>query len=78
MADTREKLGKAIARRLRERREALGANRLQIAQTARITWANLQLYEQGRKIPDLESLIRLAAALRLTVGRLLQGIERDI
>ena len=77
-ADPRAKLGKAIGRRLMERRERLELNRLRTAQAAGITWANLQLYEQGRKVPDVATLIKLAGALGLSVGRLLQGIEREI
>ena len=69
---------RALGRRLLERREALGLARLPVAQAARVTWGNLQRYEEGRSLPDLATLISLAGALSITTGRLLQGIERDV
>ena len=37
-----------------------------------------QAYEQGRKCPELVTLIRLAASGGVTVGYLLRGIESEI
>ena len=82
--DTRA-LARIIGRRLRTRREAAGLNRLQFVEHvglftagAGITWAKLQHYEEGRGLPNVATLMKLAAALGLTVCGFLKGIEKDL
>ena len=82
--DTRA-LARIIGRRLRTRREAAGLNRLQFVEHdglftagAGITWSNLQAYEEGRKLPSVATLAKLAAALGITVAGFLAGIEKDL
>ncbi len=72
------KLIKLIGRRIAERREARGLNRQQLSQRALVTWGNLQLYEDGRRAPTLETLHKICIALDWSLSAMLRGIEKEL
>jgi transcriptional regulator with XRE-family HTH domain len=63
-------VGAAIAELRRKR--ALSVDDL--ASRTKIDSSNVRAYEAGRAIPGLQSLVRIATALRVTPGRLISGL----
>ena len=64
-----------LGRRMRRRRRALDMSQEVFAERAGIHRTQTTLYERGRRMPYASTLIKLAAALEMSVDQLLVGIE---
>ena len=62
-------VGKAI----RERRQELGLSQAAVAAAARVERAHLTRIEGGRWVPRLDTLARIAAALRVPLATLVRA-----
>ena len=60
----------ALARNLRTCREGRGLNQKNLARTAGLNPATVRDIETGRSLPDIATLSRLADALRVSCGAL--------
>ena len=60
------------------RRRALGTTQDQLAAASGIDSSNIRAYENGRNMPNLHSLMRLAGALSVEPGELLEGLTLDM
>lgn len=60
-----------ITRRIREAREAKGLSQAQLAKRAGMVPSAISHFETGSRLPSLQSLDKLAAALLLSPGELL-------
>jgi len=66
-----------IGARLAERRRELGLTQDEVGVRSQIDSANVRAYENGRAMPSVHSLVRLAWALDLEPGRLLEGLTPE-
>jgi transcriptional regulator with XRE-family HTH domain len=64
-----------LGRRMRRRRRALDMSQETFAERAAIHRTQTTLYERGHRMPYASTLIKLAAALEISVDQLLAGIE---
>jgi transcriptional regulator with XRE-family HTH domain len=64
---------KTLAERIRECRVALGIDQAELARRAGVHKAQVMRWEQGTYHPLLESVIRLARALEVSVDYLVDG-----
>lgn len=62
-----------IGRRISEFRRARKLSQFQLAELAEVTDSYISHIETGRKKPSLESLVRIASALGITLDRILLG-----
>ena len=62
-----------VGRRIKDRRLAQGLNQKQLALSAKLTPAGLLRVEAGDTNPSIDTLRRIAAALRISVRELIQG-----
>lgn len=60
-----------VAARLKRRREELGLTQTEVGARAGIAAASVSHFETGQRLPSLESLMKLADALSLSVDTLL-------
>jgi transcriptional regulator with XRE-family HTH domain len=58
-----------------EQRTRLGLTQDQLAARSDIDSSNIRAYENGRAMPNLHSLMRIAGALDVEVAALLAGLE---
>jgi transcriptional regulator with XRE-family HTH domain len=58
----------ALGEKLRQRRELLRLNQAQLAAVADVSVRTIQMVEQAKTSPSLDTLIRLADVLGLEVG----------
>jgi len=63
----------SVGQRLRAVRRAAGARGSDVARAAGMARSNYARLEAGRHLPSLATLQRVAAALRIPAGRLLEG-----
>ena len=63
-------LGKSLGRRLAILRELRDLTQSQLARKTRISRSSLSLYEAGKKVPDLATLLRILDALDCGLGAL--------
>lgn len=59
---------------LRERRELAGLSRKKMSETSGVGYDSLFSIENGRRLPNLGTLLRLAYALETTPRELLNGV----
>jgi transcriptional regulator with XRE-family HTH domain len=59
-----------MGERLQRLRQAKGFSQPQLARAAQVPVGSLRNWEQGRRIPALDTAARLAVALGCTVGQL--------
>ena len=64
-----------IGIRLREAREGLGLSQEAVAARARLNTSYLSQIERGKKAPSLDVLVRIAAAVNLSLGELFADDE---
>jgi transcriptional regulator with XRE-family HTH domain len=64
---------RVISRRLRELREAKGWSARELARRARVAPSIITTAERGEHIPRVENLLKLASALDVSVGELVEG-----
>jgi transcriptional regulator with XRE-family HTH domain len=69
-----ESISSRFARNLRRLREAHGLNQEELAVRADIHRTQISLIEGGRRMPRLDTLVKLAGALGVTANDLLDGI----
>jgi DNA-binding XRE family transcriptional regulator len=62
----------ALARNLRHYREQRDLSRKALAQVSGISLATIREMEAGRRLPDIATLVRLADALGLSCGALVE------
>lgn len=67
-----------LGRRIRRRRRALDISQETFAERAGIHRTQTTLYERGHRMPYASTLIKIAAALDVSVDQLLTGIEWDV
>ena len=67
-----EEMVQIVAENLKARREELGLTQKQVAEAAEITQAQYSHIENGRGAPSLQTLVKLASALRTTPDSLLR------
>lgn len=72
-----EEENSGLARRLKKLRMQTGLSQKEFAQSARLAYAQYNRYERGDNVPNAEILSRLAEALSVSVGYLLEGDEKD-
>jgi transcriptional regulator with XRE-family HTH domain len=62
----------ALGEKLRQRRELLRLNQAQLAAVADVSVRTIQLVEQAKSSPSLDTLIRMAEVLGLEVDLILK------
>ncbi|MES2093169.1 MAG: helix-turn-helix transcriptional regulator [Actinomycetota bacterium] len=67
-----------IGRRIAERRRQIALTQDELAAGSGIDSSNIRAYENGRAMPSIHSLVRIAAALGLDPGALLEGLSLDL
>jgi transcriptional regulator with XRE-family HTH domain len=67
-------IGQAIA----EQRRRLAMTQDELAAGSGIDSSNIRAYENGRAMPSLYSLVRIAAALNVDPGGLIQGLTSEL
>ena len=65
----------ALGQRVRELRERLGLSQEQLAERADLHWTYISGVERGRRNPGLNTLGRLAKALKVTLPALLTDLR---
>ena len=63
-------ISQKILRRLRQRREALGLSQAHVANLVDVNPSYVGLLERGERIPSLDVLLRMCAAVELTPAEL--------
>lgn len=61
-----------------EQRKRQGMTQDQIAVLSGIDSSNVRAYEGGRSMPNVQSLVRIAKALGVKPGVLLEGVEPEM
>jgi transcriptional regulator with XRE-family HTH domain len=59
-------------------RQRLGMTQDQVAVFSGIDSSNVRAYESGRSTPNIQSLVRIAKALGVNPGELLEGVEPEM
>jgi transcriptional regulator with XRE-family HTH domain len=75
MEDFDGRVTRQLGRRIRRRRQFLDLSQEALADRAGMHHTQISLYEQGRRMPLASTLIKLAAALAVSVDQLLVGVE---
>ncbi|HEY0280159.1 MAG TPA: helix-turn-helix transcriptional regulator [Solirubrobacterales bacterium] len=70
-----ERVKKVLGRRIKRRRQFLDLSQEALAERAGIHRTQISLYENGERMPMTSTLLKLAAALGVSVDQLLVGIE---
>jgi transcriptional regulator with XRE-family HTH domain len=70
-----QRVAEQLGRRIKRRRQFLDLSQEALAERSGIHRTQFSLYENGRRMPLASSLIRLAAALEVSVDQLVVGIE---
>lgn len=68
-------LGERFARNLFAARRRAGLTQKQLAERAGMHGTEICIYEQGQRLPRLDTLMKLAGSLKAPAGELLDGIE---
>jgi transcriptional regulator with XRE-family HTH domain len=63
--------------RVRELRDKAGMTQEKLAQAADLTTSFVSTVERGQKMPSLNTILKLARALRIDAGELLSGFSFD-
>jgi transcriptional regulator with XRE-family HTH domain len=67
-----------LGRRFKRRRRFLDLSQENLAERADIHRTQISLYENGERMPLTSTLVKLAAALGVSVDQLLVGIEWEV
>jgi transcriptional regulator with XRE-family HTH domain len=73
-SDAAAHIGALIA----EQRKRQGMTQDQVAVLSGIDSSNVRAYETGRSMPNIQSLVRVADALGVHPGELLDGLEPEM
>ena len=72
-----DKIVAGVTRRLREAREAQGMSMNQLGSLAGLDQVTISRIEKGERSPTLRSLVKIAAALGVTLSELLKEAEAE-
>lgn len=75
MARTPSAAAAHIGTRISDARRARSMTVDQLAVASRIDSSNVRSYESGRALMSIQSLVRIAEALEVDAGALLEGVE---
>jgi transcriptional regulator with XRE-family HTH domain len=78
MEDFDRRVMRQLGRRIKRRRNFLDLSQEALAERAGIHRTQISFYENGERMPLTSSLIRLAAALGISVGQLVVGIDWEV
>ncbi len=67
-----------IGSRIAEQRATRGLTQDEVAVRSSIDSSNIRAYESGRAMPSIHSLVRIAAALEVAPGDLINGLTPDL
>ncbi len=67
-----------VGKRIREKRKELAMTQDQLANDCGIDSSNIRAYESGRGLPNVYTIVRLAAALYLDPADLVRGLTIDM
>ncbi|HEX4730520.1 MAG TPA: helix-turn-helix transcriptional regulator [Solirubrobacterales bacterium] len=70
-----KRVAEQLGRRVKRRRNFLDLSQEAVAERAGIHHTQISLYEHGQRMPLTSTLIKLAAALGVSVDQLVTGIE---
>jgi transcriptional regulator with XRE-family HTH domain len=75
MDDFDTRVARQLGRRVKRRRNFLDLSQEALAERAGIHRTQISLYEHGERMPLVSTLIKLAAALEISVEQLVVGME---
>jgi transcriptional regulator with XRE-family HTH domain len=78
MEDFDSRVMRQLGRRVKRRRNFLDLSQEALAERAGIHRTQISFYENGERMPLTSSLIKLAAALGISVGQLVVGIDWEV
>ena len=67
-----------IGRLIAEQRKRTGITQDQLAATSSIDSSNIRAYENGRSMPSIHTLLRIATGLDVEPSALLRGLTLDL
>jgi transcriptional regulator with XRE-family HTH domain len=67
-----------LGSRIRQERQRFAINQMDLAQLADLHFTNLGKIERGQANPSLQTILRIAGALNMNPGRLLDGMTADL
>jgi transcriptional regulator with XRE-family HTH domain len=73
-----ERVARQLGRRVRRRRHFLDLSQETVAERAGINRTQLSLYENAKRMPRAGTLVRIAAALGVSVEQLLAGVAWEV
>jgi transcriptional regulator with XRE-family HTH domain len=73
-----ERVASTLGRRIRRRRQFLDLSQEALAERAGIHRTQISLFEHGERMPLVVTLVKLAAALEVSVAQLLVGVEWEV
>jgi transcriptional regulator with XRE-family HTH domain len=78
MEDFDNRVMRQLGRRIKRRRNFLDLSQDALAERAGIHRTQISFYENGERMPLTSTLIKLAAALGISVGQLVVGIDWEV
>jgi transcriptional regulator with XRE-family HTH domain len=78
MDEFTERLAKQFGRRVKRRRNFLDLSQEALAERADIHRTQISLFEHGQRQPLISTVVKLAAALEVSVDQLLAGVEWEV
>jgi transcriptional regulator with XRE-family HTH domain len=66
-----------VGRRIGDRRRTLAVTQDELAAQSGIDSSNIRAYENGRALPNIQSLVRIAVALQVQPGTLIDGLTLE-
>jgi len=78
MARVSSQAAEQIGNNIRKHREPLGWNSDRLALNCDVDTRNMRAYEAGDSPPNLFTLVRIAKALGIPPGALLEGVEPEM
>ncbi len=67
-----------LGSRIREMRRARSCTLEDLGHLAELAWTNVAKIERGEVSPSVETVVRIATALNVDPGELLQGMHADM
>ncbi|MET4781082.1 helix-turn-helix transcriptional regulator [Glaciihabitans sp. UYNi722] len=67
-----------VGRRIGDRRRMLAVTQDELAARSGIDSSNIRAYENGRTLPSVHSLVRIAIALHVEPGTFIDGLSMDL
>ena len=67
-----------VGRRIGDRRRVLAVTQDELAAASGIDSSNIRAYENGRTMPNVQSLVRIAIALQVQPGTLIDGLTTEL